>query len=158
MAKNRGKQFEKVFESDFKRTVSVCIDRLIDVQSGYYGIRNICDYVGFKKPNIFYLECKCHEGNTFPLSNLTQYDKLITKVGIPGARAGVILWMIDHDKVLYLPISFFKYLKENNYKSFNIKMINDETLNSMFIEVPSIKKKVFMESDYSILTTLEEGF
>ena len=158
MAKNKGKQFEKVFESDFKGTVGKCIDRLIDVQGGYLGIRNICDYVGYKKPSIFYLECKCHEGNTFPLSNFTQYDKLVVKVGEPGVRAGVVLWMIDHDKVLYLPVSFFTYLKENNYKSFNIKMLRDDNLKQMFVEIPSSKKRVFMESDYSILTTLEDGF
>lgn len=66
--------------------------------------------------------------------------------------------MIDHDVVVYLPISFITYLKENNYKSFNVKMLDDEELAKKFIKIPSIKKRVFLDSDYSCLCNLEEGW
>lgn len=159
MALNRGKQFEQKFKSDVLATIPDCsIDRLIDQQSGYATISNISDFILYKKPNIFYTECKSHKGNTFPLANLTQYDKLLGKVGIPGVRAGVVLWMIEHDVVLYLPISFITYLKENNYKSFNVKMIADNELNNMFKIIPSVKKRIFMDSDYSVLLEFPEGW
>ena len=66
------------------------IDRLYDTTNGFKAIVNISDFIGYSYPNIFYLECKSHLGNTFPLANLTQYDKLTTKVGIKGVRVGVI--------------------------------------------------------------------
>ena len=59
--------------------------------------------------------------------------------------------------MLYLPMSFIKYLKENDYKSFNVKMVNDEKLNSMFKVIPSVKRRVFLDSDYSCLTELPEN-
>lgn len=156
MANNHGKQFELKFREDWKRTMSPCIDRLYDQMSGFVSISNISDFIGFKKPNIFYLECKSTEGNTFPLSRLTQYDKLKVKVGIEGVRAGVVIWFIDHDKVLYIPISTFTKLIKDDKKSFNIKMIENE--NYPCIDIPSEKKRVFMDSDYSVLSNLEEGW
>lgn len=159
MAINRGKQFETKFKSDFINTVpNSTIDRLYDSTSGFKAVSNISDFIGYSFPSIMYLECKSHAGNTFPLVNLTQYDKLVRKIGIKGVRVGVILWMIDWDYVLYLPLSFIKYLKENDYKSFNVKMINDEKLNSMFKVIPSVKRRVFLDSDYSCLTELPENW
>ena len=66
---------------------------------------NICDFYGYIFPNLYYLECKSIEGNTFPLSNFTQYEKMKEKVGIHGVRAGVILWFVAHKKVVYIPVS-----------------------------------------------------
>lgn len=158
MAVNRGKQFEAKFKSDVISSLPNCsIDRLLDQQSGYLAIKNISDFILYKYPSIYYIECKSHKGNTFPLANVTQYDKLLGKVGIPGVRAGVILWMIEHDVVVYLPIAFIRYLKENNYKSFNVKMLSNEELKSKFLVIPSIKRRVFLDSDYSVLTSLKDG-
>lgn len=106
-------------------------------------------------PNIFYLEAKSHLGNTFPLANLTQYQKLVKKVGIPGVRAGVVLWFIDHDKVCYVPISTVTKLIADNKKSVNIKMLNEKQYN--IIDLPSIKKRTFLDTDYSCLLDLKEG-
>lgn len=156
MANNRGKQFEAKFKADILATVPDCsIDRLYDSQSGYIAISNISDFIFYKKPNIFYLECKSHQGNTFPLANLTQYEKLKSKVGIPGVRAGVVLWMIDHDRVVYVPIATITKLKNDGKKSVNIRTIESDGYK--IIDIPSVKKRVFMDSDYSVLMTLEDG-
>lgn len=156
MAINQGKKFESKFREDFLKTVPNCsLDRLYDSMNGFKTISNISDFIGFSKPNIMYLECKSHLGNTFPWTALSQYDKLVTKVGIPGVRVGVILWMIDHDKVLYLPISSITKMKQDGKKSFNIKMLDEKEYR--IIEIPSVKKRIFMDSDYSILTTLGDG-
>ena len=102
---NRGKQFEVKFKEDFLRISGVSIDRLYDQVSGMYGVRNICDFIAYHYPNMFYIELKSHAGNTFPFSNLKQYEKLYPKVGIPGVRVGVILWFTEHDKIYYIPLS-----------------------------------------------------
>ena len=155
MGRNRGKQWETKVREDFMRTFpDGTIDRLYDPVGGYVGIRNICDFIAFYKKNIFYLEVKSIDGNTFPFSNLTQYEKLTKKVDIPGVRAGVIIWFKDHDKVVYTPIKTIIAMKEADKKSINI---NKDLDTYRLFEIPSIKKRVFLECDYTLLSTLEEG-
>ena len=156
MATNRGKQFEAKLKADFLKTVpNSTIDRLYDSVSGFKAISNISDFIAYKKPCIYYLECKSHLGNTFPLVNLTQYEKLKVKVGIPGVRAGVIIWFIDHDRVIYVPISTITKLKEDGKKSVNINNIEKEGYK--ILNIPSVKKRVFLDSDYSVLEQLKDG-
>lgn len=154
MGTNRGKQFEKKFANDFLKIENSSLDRLYDVTSGYKSISQISDFIGYIYPNIFYLECKTHKGNTFPWTNLTQYEKLLPKVGIKGVRVGMILWMIEHDVIVYIPISSIKKMKEDGKKSFNIKMLKENTYR--IIEIPSVKKRVFLDADYSVLKNLKE--
>lgn len=156
MANNKGKQFEQKFQLDFKKSFpNGTIDRIYDVTTGYKTISNISDFIGYNYPNIFYLECKSHLKNTWNFSYFTQYDKLKEKVGIPGVRSGVVLWMIDHDVVVYLPTSTVTEMKANGEKSFNIKMLKDKLYN--IIEIPSEKKRVYLDSDYSVLADLKDG-
>ena len=155
MAQNRGKQFEAKLKEDFKKSFpSGLIERIYDQMSGYKTITNISDFFAYNYPNLFLLEAKTHKGNTFPLINLTQYDKLKEYVGTPGIRVGVIIWFQDHDKVIYIPIASVTKMKLNKKKSINIKTLYDE--NYRFIEIPSVKKRVFMDSDYSVLATLQD--
>lgn len=154
MAANRGKQFEAKFKNDWLKLPNSTIDRLIDIQSGFKSISQISDFIGYVKPYIFYLECKSTLGNTFPLSRLKQYTKLLGKLGIPGANPGVVIWFIDHSVVAYAPIESIRYLVNNNYKSVNIKMVNNPEFK--IYKVPSIKKQVFLDSDYSILLDIAD--
>jgi hypothetical protein len=87
------------------------------------------------------------------MGNITQYEKLKEKIGIKGVRTGVVLWLIDKDKVMYIPMSTIKQLKEQGEKSIGIRHLEDYNI----IEIPSVKKRVFMDSDYTILKTLKEG-
>jgi hypothetical protein len=57
--------------------------------------------------------------------------------------------MIDLDKVVFLPVEEVKKMKDDNCKSFNIKMLEEKVYN--IIEIPSVKKRVFMDSDYSVI-------
>lgn len=149
--KNRGKDFEKKFQMDWIKTFpeSVLI-RLPDQMSGYKTTsQNICDFIGYNSGILFLMECKSHYGNTFPFQKLTQYDKLLCKVGIKGVRTGVFIWFIDHDRVIYVPIKTIKQMKEDGKKSVNITTIDNE--NYRFFDIPSIKLRVFMDSDYSVI-------
>lgn len=147
---NRGKAFEGQFKKDWLRMKNSTCDRLPDIMSGYKAMSGICDFITYKFPLIFYMECKVIEkGNTFALTRLTQYDKLITKANIPGVRAGAVLWFTEKDKVVFVPITTFKKLIADGAKSFNIKYL--ETGEYEAIDIPSVKKVTFMDSDYSIL-------
>lgn len=156
MTLNLGKKFEQKFKQDFQKTVPDCsIDRIYDPTNGFVSISNISDFIGYSYPNIFYLECKTHKGNTFPLANLTQYDKLIAKVGIKGVRAGVVLWFTEHDRIWYVPISTIKKMKDDGKKSINV--LTSKKDRYVIYEVPSKKKRIFLDSDYLFLTQLKEG-
>ena len=154
MSDNLGKKFEQRFKEDFGKIPGTSIDRIYDVTSGYFGLRNICDFIAYYYPYIFYMECKSINGNTFPLSNLKQYDKLLGKKDIKGVKAGVVLWFKDHDKILYIPIQTFEKLKQDDKKSFNIKYL--ETKEYKAIEIPTTKKKTFLVGDYTVLLNMED--
>ena len=154
MAVNKGKAWEAKFKTDFMKSFpDGSIDRLYDPVGGYYGINNICDFIAYDFPQIYYLELKSHKGNTFPFTCLPQYDKLTSKVGIKGVRAGVVLWFIDHDQVIYAPISTITKMKNDGKKSINVKELDDYHL----IKLPGQRKRVFVECDYRVLKDLDEG-
>ena len=153
MSKDRGKAFEKKFMEDFRKIPESSIDRLYDVMSGYKAIKQVSDFIGYMYPNIYYLECKSHKGASIPLGNITQYDSLKTKVGIKGVRSGVVLWLYEKDKVFYIPTSTLTKLLNDGEKSVGLRHIDTYRI----LEIPSVKKRIFMDSDYSILQTLQEG-
>lgn len=152
MSENLGKKFELRFKEDFSLIPGASIDRIYDVTNGYFGLRNICDFIGYVFPNIFYFECKSINGNTFPLINLKQYDKLIVKKNIKGVNAGVVLWFKDHDKIVYIPITTFEKLKNDDKKSFNIKYLQSKEY--FCVEIPTVKKRTFLHADYSVLLNI----
>ena len=108
MPTNQGKKFELKCREDLKKIPGISLDRLTDNMSGFRNISNVSDIIFYKYPFICYGELKSHKGNTFPIANLTQYDKLLVKKGIKGVRAGVILWFIEKDKVCWVPIETFE--------------------------------------------------
>lgn len=74
--------------------------RLPDQVSKFAGYSsNICDFVGYKYPKLFLIECKSIHGNTLPFTNLTQFDKLVTYKDISGVNPGVVVWWVDHDVI-----------------------------------------------------------
>lgn len=155
MPTNYGKKWEVKVKEDLSVLPDISLDRIYDSVSGYKSVSNISDFIAYVYPNIFYLEVKSIKGNTFPLSNLTQYEKLKGKVGIPGVRAGVIIWYIDHGKVLYVPISTITALKTDGKKSVNIKMLDSDEYN--IVGIPSVTKRVFPTCDYRVLRNLKDG-
>lgn len=155
MTQNYGKAFEARFKEDFIKTFPEgSIDRIYDSVSGYKSISNICDFVGYVYPNIFYIECKSHKGASIPFDNITQYDKLKFKVGIPGVRAGVVLWLYEKDFLAYIPISTITKMKEDGKKSVGLKAVEEKYKIYM---IPGVKKRVFIEGDYSFLHDLKDG-
>ena len=156
MANNRGKQFEEQFRKDFLKTFpDGFILRLPDQMSGYKSYsQNPCDFICFTNGKLFLMECKSHKGASLPFDVITQFDKLASYSDIPDVYAGVVIWLYEKDKVLYAPINLIKRLKGEGKKSIGIKALNEY---EEFIEIPSEKKRVMMNSDYSILLNLGEN-
>ena len=153
MAVNRGKQFEEKFKQDFSSIPDSSVDRLYDVTTGYKNIKQVCDFIAYMYPNIYYIECKSHKGASLPMINITQYDNIVKKVGKKGVRSGVVLWLYEKDKVFYIPTRTITQLKQDGEKSVGLRHIGKYDM----LEIPSIKKRVFMDSDYTVLKQLHEG-
>ena len=153
MARERGKAFETKFKEDFQKLEDSSVDRLYDVMSGYKAIKQVSDFIAYLYPNIFYIECKSHKGASIPIANITQYESLKTKVDIKGVRSGVVLWLYEKDKVFYIPTKTITQMINDGEKSIGIRHLDKYRI----IEIPSTKKRVFMDSDYSILKNLGEG-
>lgn len=126
--------------------------------SGYrYTSSNLCDFICFNKNTLFLIELKSHKGASLPFVNITQYEKLKAKVGIPGVRAGVVLWLYEKDVgIIYIPISTITKMKEEGKKSFGIKHLNNIEYPSIIL--PSKKRRIFYDTDYSPLTQLPDGW
>lgn len=154
MAVNRGKQWEAKLKEDFSKLSGAYIYRVPDNMSGYKGITGISDFIGYKYPKIFFIEAKTVLGNTFPLTNFTQFDKMTAIPAEKGIHRGVMIWFQDHSAVLYVPLSTIAKMKSDGKKSVNIKKIDEEGYD--YVRIPSTQKRVFLDSDYSVLLDLPD--
>lgn len=147
MAENFGKKFEGVIRKSFEKVDGVSIDRLHDQTNGFRGSQNICDFIVYKEPYEYYIECKSVHGNTLPFSNITdnQWNELLKKSQIKGVFAGIICWWIDKDVTKFIPIISLQYLKKQGAKSvrFDADPFSDSLLK--FINIIGKKKKVFFD-------------
>ena len=151
---NRGKEFEQHFMKDWKKSFpNSFIFRLKDDVSQYkYTAKNPCDFICYAHRTLFLIETKSVHGNTFPFSNLSQYDKLLSYSSVEDLVAGVIIWYVDRDVVLFVPITEIREMKKDKLKSVNVKTVLDSKYK--VIKIPSAKKRVFMDSDYTVLADI----
>lgn len=146
MSVNRGKDFEKVIKEAFEKIPGVSIDRLHDQMNGFAGSANISDFIMYKYPHEYYIECKSVHGNTLPFSNISknQWNGMLEKSKIDGVFAGVMCWWIDKDVTLFLPIQILYQLRRTNNKS--VKYDINEYIGNV-VKIKGKKKRVFFEYD-----------
>ena len=148
MAVNRGKQFEAIIRKGFEALPFVAIDRVHDATSGFMGIKNYCDFIVYRKPNIYYLECKAIHGNTLNFASHiteTQWSGLLERSKIEGVGAGLLVWFIDHDQTYYFDIRILHDLADRGYKSVNVTQIAPQGHYKILLK--GWKKRVFYEYD-----------
>lgn len=150
---NRGKQFENVIRDSFLKIPNVSVDRLHDQMTGFkVTSANVCDFIVYKKPYEYYIECKSVHGASLPFSNITdnQWNGLLEKSKIDGVFAGVICWFIDKDVTKFIPIDELELKKQHGWKSirYDIKQYNG------VIDIKGKKKRVLF--DYDMQTFFNE--
>lgn len=123
---NRGKDFERQIKIGFEKVTNVSVDRINDQMSGFKGSTNVSDFVVYKYPFEYYIECKTHYGNTLPFSCITQnqWIGMLEKSKIRGVFAGVMCWFIDHDVTVFIPIEMLEEMKNEGRKSFHVRDID----------------------------------
>lgn len=154
MSVNRGKDFEKVIKDCFELIPNVSVDRLHDQMNGFAGSTNICDFIVYYNPLIYYLECKSVHGNTLSFSNITknQWQGLLEKSKIDGAIAGVLCWWVDKDVTKFIPIKFLQQAKEKGFVSlpsdYETKWVLDDfDFDTLPFDLSGKKRRVFFEYD-----------
>lgn len=160
---NRGKKFEQVIRESFERVPGVSIDRLNDNTAGFKGIAGICDFIVYREPYEYYIECKSINRGAFPFSNITdtQWNGLLQKSQIKGVFAGVICWWIQKDTTLFIPIQILEAERLGGKKSIRFDHENQFLgyypsieLEIETIEIKGKKKRVFY--DYAMEDFLNE--
>lgn len=148
MSQDRAKTFEGIVRSCWDTTVGAWIYRLYDITNGNKGVRNISDFLAYKSPLLYVLEVKSTGENTFSCK-FRQYEDLaeLYSKHIKGIEIGVIIWFVKHKKVVYVPIETFIKLREDNKKSFNIKMLNSNEYD--YIVIDSETKRVYPKLDFN---------
>ena len=142
---NRGKKFEDVIKESFLKCPNVSIDRLRDAPKKMKNVDNPSDFIVYKYPHEVYVECKSHKGNTLPFSCIReeQIRGMQEKSMINGVKAGVILWFIDHDMTVWIPIDEVVCWRDMGNKSINIKDIYK--FNNIVIQ--GKKKRIYFDYD-----------
>ena len=159
---NRGKDFENIIRKAFEEVPGVSVDRLHDQMTGYkVTSANICDFIVYKKPYEYYIECKSVHGNTLPFSNITdnQWRGLLEKSKIEGVKAGIMCWWIDKDVTRFIPIQLLQAEKNLGSKSIRYDYgfahyDKNSGHISPIIDIQGKKKRVFW--DYDMTTFFKE--
>lgn len=158
-----GKKFEPKFKEDFEKIGSEAkAIRIYDTESNRLGVRNICDFICYNYPKCFLIECKSHKGNLFPIQSKSkktgqfepfrQYPKLLEYKNVKGMVVGVVIWFYEKDKVYFVDIEDLEKMINAEKRSISVNDLYDEKYN--IIDIPSVKKRVYMDSDYSVLMNL----
>lgn len=145
---NYGKKFEKIIEDSFCKVDGVDVQRLYDATSGFIGVRNPSDYIVYKYPYQYYIECKCTWDNTLHKDYISQLLDLYNKSKTKGIISGVIVWFISHDYTAF--ISSENLVRHfETHKSINIKdLIPDDGIpNLRHIPIIGYKKRIFFTYD-----------
>ena len=157
MAVNKGKAWEAKFAQDWEKSFpNTFIFRFKDQMTGYKDTSgNPCDFLCFVSGKLFLVECKEHKGASIPVSAIPQYERLLKYKDIPDVYPGVMLWLSEKNVVLWISIKEMEKMVNADKKSIGLKMLTDDTYK--IVQIPSEKKRVFLDSDYSVLLSLQEG-
>lgn len=153
MSVNRGKDFEGCVYSSIEQLGDVNILRLYDPQGGYLSVSNPCDFIAYRRPQEYWLECKSLHENTLSIhsnnpkrkygafSN-TQWEGMLgaTKNGVV---AGGIVWWIAHDVTKFIPIQELEKIRNSGAKSIRYDL---DIPNSLVIK--GTKKRVYFDYDF----------
>ena len=155
MPYNIGVAFEQKFKEDWHKSFpnSLCF-KVANQMSGYLAINNYCDFICYDGKRMYMIDCKSHKGASISFSDFPQFERLNGLKKNPNLITGIVLWLYEKDKVYFIPTYTFEKAKNNKLKSINPKTIDRELY--YILEIPSVKLRTFMNSDYSVLTDVPD--
>jgi penicillin-binding protein-related factor A (putative recombinase) len=114
------------------------IDRIPDQMNGLYGSKNICDFMCFHTPNLYYIESKSTYEDRFDFSLISdyQYENLLKKSKIQNVWGLIIILYISHKRAFILDIRDIDKLSQSGKKSLNIQKLNKWDI--PYVEIPTV--------------------
>lgn len=141
---SRGKDFEQVVKDAFEKVPGAVVYRIPDQQNYKVGSKNPCDFLLYRKPLMYAIECKATNKPLLPFSNITefQWTHLLRMSKETGVVAGILCWWVNEDITKFIPIQTLEVLKENGAKSIRYNADDFD-----IYELKGKKKRVFFEYD-----------
>ena len=144
---NLGKEAEgKIWEWLDRPDDGYSFTRLYDQMTGYLETsKNICDFICYKYPNIYYIESKSTWSDNFSFSMISDHQRkgLLEKSKIKGCFGWVIVLFASYKRAFILDINDIDELeKTKNQHSLNIKKIAKWPIRYKEIQtIPNNRKK-----------------
>lgn len=153
---NKGKIFENIFKENWKKCFpkTFCL-RLNDSLGGFKNINTPCDFLCFPGDKLFMIECKSHNGASIPFDAIPQYERLLEYKDMKNVHPGIIIWFREKDKVIWVDIKVAEKIFTDGNKSIQLKMLEKNLYDIK--ELPSVKKRVYLDTDYNYLINLYKG-
>lgn len=146
MNDNLGKKAENIIKQWLDRPEDgYSFDRIPDQQTGFYGSRNICDFICYKLPNLWYIESKATWNDRFDFSMITNYQRenLLKKSHVRGVKAVVIILFASYQRAFMIDIRQIQKMIDSGVKSINIKKIDSWKLKYSEIQtIPNNRKQL----------------
>lgn len=126
-------------------------DRIPDQMTGRFGSKNICDFVCFKCPEMYYIESKATWDDRFDFNMLTetQHDGLLDKSKIQHVHAFVIVLFASYKRAFVIDIRDIKRMEDSGKKSINIHKIDSAQIPISCKEIATIPNNRKTYLDYS---------
>lgn len=124
---NAGKYFESDIMKSYKEEIENGSDydlyRLYDTMGGRAGVRNVSDFIAYRYPAMFYIECKSTKDPRMNFNYLSdnQYNGLLEKSKIKGVFAGVLINFRGEETTYYVDIKTIEAMKNAGLKSISWK-------------------------------------
>lgn len=131
-----------------------CFDRIPDQLTGFYGSKNICDFILFKSPNMYYIESKATWADRFDFSMITdyQYKNLLNKSMIANVYGVIVVLFAAEQRAFIIDINEINKLKSIGKKSINIKNIDKWGIKYTEIQtIPSRKVMLDYTGDFQVI-------
>lgn len=156
-----GKKAEKKIEAWLSRPdLGYSFDRIPDQMTGFYlASRNICDFICYKYPYMYYIESKCSYGDRISFSMLTetQRDGLLLKSQLPGCYGLVICLFAEYKRAFIFNIQDLAEFIDPTRSICDMQYASQkcgESISRLKIKSINIKKQPNWDIPYSELQTL----
>lgn len=144
---SRGKAFEKIIENNLNHLITVNCERLHDQMTGYINVsRNPADFIVYRYPYQYYVDCKSIHGASIPIANFKQQDMIKERCKTFGVKGAYIVWFVDKKITFWVDYLVIEDAINNNRKSLNYTTLM--TTPGVKI-IPAIYKRIYGVYDFS---------
>lgn len=121
-----------------------CFDRIPDSMTGFYGSKNICDFICYKYPNMWYIESKATWNDRFDFKMITDFQRenMLKKSDISGVVSIIIVLFASYQRAFMIDIREIQRLMDEGKMSINIKKIDSWSLQCSEIPTVFSRKKL----------------